>query len=123
MNYSTIIFDFDGTLVDTLPFILKIGTEKSHKYTKEDLSKLDIESLQNLTIIELIKKLRIPVYKLPFIANEIRNSLSVYIDEMKLFPTLSKVLLDIRKKGLRLGIVSSNKEENIKNSEVLFQGI
>ena len=106
---KTILFDFDGTLVDTFPII------------EEEVRKLKgIEKIQNIEFNEmkklgtkgLIKKSGIPYWKIPLLIKklmrEIRNR-----KDIKLFEGIASMLKQLRKR-YRLGIVSSNSEENIK---------
>lgn len=106
---KTILFDFDGTLVDTFPII-----EKEVRKLKgiEKKQKIDFNEIKKLGTKGLIKKSGIPYWKIPLltknIMREIRNR-----KDIKLFEGVELILKQLRKR-YRLGIVSSNSEENIK---------
>jgi phosphoglycolate phosphatase len=100
-----IVFDFDGTLVDSFEVIQKIGIEKF------SLKKEDFVTLRDIGVKKAIKKFNVPLYKIPYLSfkvmKEVRKS-----SNLKLFPwTIS--LLNKLKKDYRLGIVSSSPKKNI----------
>ena len=114
MKYKTIIFDFDGTIADTLPQIIKIAMKDTNMYTKTDISTIDINELKDMTITQVFKKFNISIFKIPFIVNKIRNELTKYVDEIKIFPKMKETLEQLKEKDITLGIISSNNEQNIR---------
>lgn len=117
MNYKTIIFDFDGTIANTLPF--------TFKKIAEIASKLDIKTVNHRDILieirsksyqELMKEFKLSWVKLPFIFSAFRKmqeELYRHLDEIKLFPGMRSSLLALKKSGLKLGILSLNLKKNI----------
>ncbi len=65
-----IVFDFDGTLVDSqntfVPIYNQIAKKHGYKTVKEE----EIEYLRKLTMPERCKQLDVPLYKLPILALE-----------------------------------------------------
>lgn len=106
---KVILFDFDGTLVDTFPLIKGV-VEKFKK--KEGYPPLDIEQIKQVGLKKLIKKSGIPLWKIPSITSKILKSFRKRTD-IKLFWGIKKVIKEL-KKDYRLGILSSNSKENIK---------
>lgn len=113
-NKNTIIFDFDGTLANTYPHILKIINGFAKKYGYYELSLKESKKVGNLTYKELIRKYKIPIYKIPFLLHEGKVQLNKEIEKIDVFPGIKKVINNLKKKKFTLGILSSNSIENIE---------
>ncbi|MBU1177078.1 MAG: HAD-IA family hydrolase [Patescibacteria group bacterium] len=103
-----IVFDFDGTIVDTYEDILNIVKDLKNDKYKE----INLEDIKNYGTRYLIKKSGIPFWKIPKFVYQVTSKLKKR-DNIKLFPEI----LDVFKKlseNYNLGIVSSNSEENIR---------
>ena len=55
-----VIFDFDGTLADTLSAIIKLINEHSEEYHFRPLGDRDVENLRGMSNLDIIKKYHIP---------------------------------------------------------------
>jgi len=115
---TTIIFDFDGTLADTLPFMRDRMLRLIKEAKATDLPDNEIiEKIKAKSYPELMKEFKISWLKLPFILAKVYQAqMDLYneINKIKLFPGIRKLLGRLDEKGYRLGIVSSNMKENIK---------
>jgi phosphoglycolate phosphatase-like HAD superfamily hydrolase len=108
MSIKLIIFDFDGTLADTFVIVEKIIDKYKKDYNLEYLTDADIQSFRGQEIWEIIKKLEIPIIKVPFLIARIRSSLRNLIDEVKPFDGIDKVIKGLNQQGFELGIVTTN---------------
>jgi phosphoglycolate phosphatase len=113
---KAVIFDFDGTIADTLPFTFEKIVQLSKKYRiKKEKDEL-IEKVSQLSPQKLMKEFKISWFKLPFILWEIKQSqkaLFKEIDKIKIFPGIKKLLKELKKKGIKIYIYSSNLKKNI----------
>lgn len=109
-----IIFDMDGTLVDSLPTIIKLGNEMAEKYGFQPISQDRIKELLKLPMKSRLKELKIPVFKLPKLGVELLNSYHSYAEEVCLFEGIEEMLERLHKDRYCLNIVSSNSVQNIK---------
>ena len=98
---TTIIFDFDGTLADTLPFVEK----KLFKMLKEEKIKITykqmIEDFRSKQFSELMNLWKISWLKLPIILKKIKQSQIDLYDEIgniKIFPGVKKLLYKLKKR-------------------------
>ena len=112
-KYTTIIFDFDGTLGNSMDLIFKIYNLLSAKHNLRKISIAQIEKFRNKTPKEILKFLSIPFFKMPFLFWEGRGMFHERLAEVELFPGILSVL---KKLSVRytLGILTSNSKKNIE---------
>jgi len=113
VKYKTIIFDFDGTLADSLSVIINVVKQLAMGFKQEHLLKVPFKELRSKTIKQLIKEFQIPFYRLPFLINRGRRLMTNEIAEVKLFTDISLLIKQLKKKHFKLGILSSNSKKNI----------
>ncbi|MBU5438713.1 HAD-IA family hydrolase [Tissierella sp. MSJ-40] len=109
-----IIFDFDGTLVDSKDAVISAFNYLAEKYKFKKLDPGNIEFLRKLSIIERAKFLDFPIYKIPFLVGEMYNLYKQSIKHVNLFSGIRDLLNELEDKGYSLAIISSNSEENIR---------
>ncbi|MCA9342422.1 HAD hydrolase-like protein, partial [Candidatus Saccharibacteria bacterium] len=98
-----VIFDFDGSIANSLPVIIEIAEEM----LGIEISKQDVERYRNMTAKQLLKEAKIPVYKLPGLLVKGRTILRKRTDEIEMFKGLDKVISNLSQDH-RLYVVSSN---------------
>jgi phosphoglycolate phosphatase len=107
---TTVIFDFDGTLVDSLPCIVEVARTLSGKYGyPEDF---DLEHLRNESPFQIRKELGWSWFKaLRFIA-EMRPLVSKRMRMLPLHPGTKQVLQKLQK-TYTVGILTTNSRETV----------
>jgi phosphoglycolate phosphatase len=123
-----IIFDFDGTIADSLRLTITIGNQLAPRYGFSEFTEEFIKELRYLPAEEKIKKLGIKLYKLPKLVFEFNKVYHEYIGSLETAKGVDTLLRDLKDEGFGLGVISSNAEENIekflkKNNLSLFDGI
>jgi phosphoglycolate phosphatase len=63
---------------------------------------------------EIVRHLGVPLWKLPRIAAEMRRRIAADIAQIRLFAGVDDMLRALDERDLRLAIVSSNSEENVR---------
>lgn len=114
LKCSTLIFDFDGTLADSFTAAVNIFNTLAPKYNLQKINPEKILHLRNLTSAELIRYLNIPIYKLPKLMYQAKKEMRSQLHNL---PPLfaSAIFEELQKKGVMLGILSSNSKENIES--------
>lgn len=113
-RFGTLIFDFDGTIADTLSAIIRLVNEHASEFNIEPLADKDVEELRGMSNLDMIKRYRIPLIKVPYLVLHAQKELNQRIDEMTLFPGMKDLILSLKSLGFRLGILTSNSRENVQ---------
>lgn len=107
-----VLWDFDGTLADTLQSAVEIYNRIAAKHKAIPIA--DPEAMRGSTSREILKRHRIRWHRLPFLLREFLNEQNRTIAEVKLHPGIAATLEALTRAGIRQGIVSSNSEANIR---------
>lgn len=113
MAKNTILFDFDGTIIDSTPWIVAALNKLAPSYGKKPITNEEYELLRSSTISELLKKFDLPFYQIPLILLQARAEVFRDLDKMDLCTGMEKALTELKTKGYRLGIISSSPKKNI----------
>lgn len=105
-----IIFDFDGTLVDSLPAVIKVFEELIGK--RKHFTPTEIEKLRHLTLAQLAYELKIPRWKAPILLFRGRLMLRRHLRSIHLHENMAAIVRCLHAQN-RLYIVSSNSRQNI----------
>lgn len=110
---KVIVFDFDGTVADTIPISIAILKRLAKRYYKKTADKEFVKELRDKSIPEIFQALNISIIKLPFIARRARKELNKEIGGLKPINGMQDLLAKLKKQGRVLGIVSSNSRDSI----------
>jgi len=110
---KNIIFDFDGTLANTLPVIFSVINILAPQIGIQELTWGEFCELRSLSYIELLKKYYRIISHLPEIIPKAHKEMKAFMGEVTPFDDIITLLISLQKMGLRLGVLSSNAKENI----------
>jgi phosphoglycolate phosphatase len=114
LKYRLAIFDSDGTLADTLPWMHSIFNELAEAHGFRRVEAHEYERFRNLHGPALLRELGLPLWKLPRVVSDMRRRMTEYTGKLSLFPGISDVLHRLGAAGIQLAIVSSNSRENVE---------
>ena len=114
MSVKVIIFDFDGTLADTLDAIVHITNRLAKTYGYKKTEPEELAQIRNMSSREIVKQSNISVFKLPFLLRRVKLELQNDIQQIKPICGIKDSLIRLKKQGILLGILTSNSEENVK---------
>jgi len=112
--YDLVIFDFDGTLADSVTWFASVVNDVARRYRFKEATPEDLQALRNEDALSVLRHLEVAHWKIPFIARHMRRLMAREIDKIALFPGVEDLLEDLSRAGVRLAIVSSNGPANVR---------
>jgi phosphoglycolate phosphatase len=112
MRYRLIVWDFDGTLADTLALSVQTFNALAGRHGFRPLD--DLDAVRSLNTKAFFRYHKIPLWKLPMLAAEYRAAVGAHMASVRLFAGLAEVLRGLRGAGFRQGVLSSNTAENVR---------
>ena len=113
MTQKAIIFDFDGTIADTVDALVCIANRLAQEFGYIPIAGDELAMLKNLSSREIIKYSGISIFKIPFLVKKVKAELKNKIPELKPIPGIREALILLKSEGNRLGIITSNSQENV----------
>ena len=123
---SNLIVDFDGTIADSLPTVIKLFYEWSGA---EPFSQAQIEEMRNMSLRDVLKMVGVPIWQVPKLLITARKDFNKYLKDIQVFDGMPETLKQLSKSGHKLFLISSNSPQNIRQFlsthaiEDLFDGI
>lgn len=114
-NFSLAIFDFDGTLADSFPWFIASLDQTADHFGLKRVDPNEIESLREMSSRDALNHLRVPMLKLPAITLYMHNLFAEGMHDIALFPGAAEMLFALHEAGVKLALVSSNAETNVRH--------
>ena len=114
MSYRLAIFDFDGTLADSLPWFMGAMNECADRFGFRRVEPHEMETLRGYEARRIIAHVGAPMWKMPLIARHMRTRMEADIGGITLFPGVERLLGELTAAGIRIAIVTSNSAENVR---------
>jgi len=109
----TIVFDFDGTIADTMSVVIIIANKFADHYGYRKIPLSDLPKLREKRPSEVLKHLGISIFKLPILVRKIRFEMNKEIVHLKTVVDIRETLEKLKKSGCILGILTTNSRENV----------
>ena len=113
MKYRALVFDFDGTIADTLGETRKIFNEIARDYGIREVEEHEVTALRHLSLKEILSKLKIPSRRVPSIIARGTKMMRNNIDQLQLINGMKDALVELRNHTDNFGILTSNTTANV----------
>ena len=105
---DTLLFDFDGTLVDSLDHSLEILRAIAKRHGFRIITDDDVQTMRGGTIRDAFRYMRVPFYRLPLLLLEGQRELRKTVATLRPVAGITDVLHRLKSENITLGIVTSN---------------
>ncbi|QRN94750.1 HAD hydrolase-like protein [Archangium violaceum] len=109
-----VVFDFDGTLANSLNVAIALYNEIAEKKRYGKMTADNLAELRGMTVRERCKRLGVPLYMLPWVGVRVGRGYRSAVQTIEFNEGIPELLKELRGRGLELLILSTNDEENIR---------
>jgi phosphoglycolate phosphatase len=113
MKFRALIFDFDGTIADTLSETRIIFNELASDYGIREVEEHEVADLRHLSLNEILSTLKISKRHVPSIIARGTSIMRKNIDRLKLIEGMKEALIELREHTDNFGILTSNATANV----------
>lgn len=110
------VFDFDGTLADSADWAFGVFNEVARHHGFRTITTAEREMLRGRSNREVLAFLQVPMWRLPSIARHMRALAKRDAEAIRPFPWVPDLLECLRNAGIRIAVVTSNSEENVRRT-------
>jgi phosphoglycolate phosphatase len=114
LAYRLVIFDFDGTLADSADWFISMTNSVADRFRFRKISDEEVAMLRGRSSREVVAYMKVPAWKMPFIARHTRKLVAEHASTISLFPGAEDLLRGLSARGIRVALVSSNSEANVR---------
>jgi len=114
MSYRLAIFDFDGTLADSFPFFISVFNQIADEHGFRRVAEAEAQQLRHHDTRAIMRHVGMPAWKLPLASRSFIGLMRENAARIPLFDGIHEVLHTLSREGVRLAIVSSNSEQNVR---------
>jgi len=114
MTYRLAMFDFDGTLADSFPFFLSVFNTVADRHAFRRIDVARAGELRHLGVRQMMDHVGLPAWKLPLASKTFMAMMQDSAHEIPLFDGIADALRHLHGRGVRLAVVSSNAEHNVR---------
>lgn len=105
----TVIFDFDGTIADSMWVIVSIY----EKLLGATVTPEQLEHIRGLSAAQAIKELKVPLWKAPRLLTQGKKIMTAHMPEIQPCAGMPELIAELANQGYPLRIMSSNSVENV----------
>lgn len=106
MNYTTLLFDFDGTLTPSLELWIKAYSYAFAQFNREISNETIVRRCFYRSFEDVAVEFQLPGAR--ELKKEITDGLALFFEEAILFAGIKELLVDCANKNVKLGVVTSS---------------
>jgi phosphoglycolate phosphatase len=114
LRYELAVFDFDGTLADTFAWFCALVPQMTERFRLAKIDPSELAALRDLDAARIMERLGVPFWKVPALARFMRSRMGEDVGRLSLFDGAGAMLRALTGRGVRVAIVSSNAENNVR---------
>ncbi|PSN17076.1 carotenoid oxygenase [filamentous cyanobacterium CCP5] len=111
---TLLVFDFDGTIADSLEAIVAMSNRLAPQYGLPPASLEDVSELRDLSFNQLMRRIDVPLVPLFRLLRRVRRELQAEIPRLSPIPEMAETLQTLSQQGQVMGILTSNSAENVR---------
>ena len=113
MLFKNLIFDFDGTIINSFRKAIEIGNDIAIRYGYPTKTYEEMNAMTGLTLQGFIKTMKVNPFKIPKFIKECQQQIGKAITEIPPIEGICNTLKELVKKKYFMAIVTSNVEDNV----------
>jgi phosphoglycolate phosphatase len=113
MIHHTLVFDFDGTIADTLGETRLIFNQIAPDYGIRQVAEHELDHLRHLSLKQLLAHLGIPKRRVPALISRGTGMMRGNITRLQMIEGMAEVIVELRRHVRSFGILTSNAPANV----------
>lgn len=114
MAYKLLIFDFDGTLANSFPWVLAILDELAEKFHAIPVDHSKLDELKSYGPRKIMKMHKVSIWKLPAILRFTRSRMKTNGENIHCFEGVAAMLQELKDNDIRMALVTTNTCETVR---------
>lgn len=113
MKYRLLIWDFDGTLVDSLEVALQVYRQLQAEHDLPPID--DPDRVRDLSLSQFLREFRFPVRRVPVLFRAFLSEFRANMAAIPVHDGIPRTLEVLQQQGIRNAVISSNSNANIQS--------
>ncbi|NBU20085.1 HAD family hydrolase [bacterium] len=112
-SISTLVFDFDGTICDSMDAAVLTLNRYSEYFRYKKITPEMVPTLRTKTTQDILVELGISRFYLPVLAPLLQRAFYQRVSGLRPFKGMREVFKELSTRGYRLGVLTSNAKKNV----------